>query len=76
MTNDGRVMCGAGIMRNHHDGLLEFLVESLEDRQYLIRRLRIEVAGRLIGQDQFRSVTIARAMATRCSCPPESCLGR
>ena len=37
--------------------------------------LRVEVAGGLVGDEQVGSVTMARAMATRCSCPPESWRG-
>jgi hypothetical protein len=36
---------------------------------------RVEVAGRLVGQDQRRRCTTARAIATRCNCPPDSCAG-
>ena len=37
---------------------------------------RVEVAGRLVGQDQAGSVTSARATATRCCWPPDSSPGR
>jgi hypothetical protein len=66
---------GEGIVRDHHDGLLEFLVELLEQAQYLVGVLAIEVAGGLVGDDDGGSLTMARAMATRCSCPPESWRG-
>ena len=37
--------------------------------------LRVERAGRLVGEDQRGSLTSARAIATRCCWPPESCVG-
>ena len=35
----------------------------------------VEVAGRLVGEQHGGSVTMARAMATRCCWPPESSAG-
>jgi hypothetical protein len=37
--------------------------------------LRVEVAGRLVGEQHSGRVTMARAMATRCCWPPESSAG-
>ena len=39
------------------------------------RAVRIEIAGRLVGQHQRRPCTSARAIATRCSSPPDSSRG-
>jgi hypothetical protein len=38
-------------------------------------RSTVQVAGRLVRQQQRRIAHMVRAMARRCSCPPESCLG-
>ena len=48
------------------------LAEQVHD---LERQVRIEVAGRLVGQDDRGSLTSARAMATRCCSPPDSSIG-
>ena len=42
------------IVRHHDDRLLEFLVQPLQQRQHLGRRFRVEVAGRLVGEQQRR----------------------
>ena len=40
-------------MRHHHDGLAEVPVEELQDRQDLVGRGAVEVAGRLVAQQQL-----------------------
>ena len=51
-------------------------VELLQQRHHLEAGLRVERAGRLVGEDQASaSLTSARAIATRCCWPPESCAG-
>ena len=37
--------------------------------------LGIQRGGRLVGEDDTRTIGSARAMATRCASPPESCAG-
>src|SRR2546427_1174592 len=39
---------GVRVVRHHHDGLLELLVQPLEQRQDLLGGLAIEVTGRLV----------------------------
>ena len=65
-----------GIVGDHHDGLAVLAVEHLQQRQDLVARWR----GR--GRRWARrrpaasgSETMARAIATRCSWPPDSSLG-
>src|SRR5213078_1220857 len=70
-----RALGGVRVVRHHHDGLLELPIEPLEQRQHLLGGLAVEVpvgssATRIVG-----SVAMARAMATRCSWPPESWRG-
>ena len=51
-------------------------VELLEEAEDLLAGLRVEVAGRLVGDQQVEQRLIsARAIATRCCSPPESCAG-
>ena len=45
---------GVRVVRHHDDRLLELLVQPLQQRQHLARRLRVEVAGRLVGEQQRR----------------------
>ena len=40
---------GAGIVRDHDDGLAELFVKRLHQREDFLRTLAVEVAGRLIG---------------------------
>ncbi len=55
---------------------LNSLVEPLEQLQDLLARLAVEVAGGLVGeQHRWDRSTSARAIATRCSWPPESWRG-
>ena len=41
-----------------------------------VRGARIEVAGRLVGEQERGALATARAIATRCCSPPESSAGR
>src|SRR5262245_12486208 len=47
---------GDVLLVRDQDDSLAVVVESLKDRHDLFRRLRVEVAGRLVGQDQLRVV--------------------
>src|SRR6185437_4272338 len=42
------------IVSNHHDRLSEFLVQAREHRQYFVSRRRVEVASRLVAENQIR----------------------
>ena len=41
-------------MRHHDDGLAEVAVEDLQDRQDLVGRCAVEVAGRLVAEQELR----------------------
>src|SRR5690348_8899287 len=49
-----RVFRGLGIVRHHDDGLAVLAVEPLQQRQHFFRRLAVEVAGRLVADQQGR----------------------
>ena len=51
-------------------------VELLQQRQDGRAGGGVEVAGGLVGQHHRRRPAIARAIATRCRCPPDSWVGR
>src|SRR5256885_2515034 len=48
VAHDVGPLDGVRVVRHHHDGLLEFPVQPLEQRQHLFRRLAVEVARRLV----------------------------
>ena len=52
------------------------LVDPIEQRGDLRASGFIQLAGRLVGEQQARAVGSARAIATRCISPPDSCEGR
>src|ERR1700741_468096 len=47
------VGCGFGVVRDHHDGLAEVLVQPAKHLQHDLRILCIEVSGGLIGKQNF-----------------------
>src|SRR5215831_2721810 len=49
-----RLFGGLGIVRDHDDGLAELVVELFEEPEDLLGRRAIEIAGRLVGDDQRR----------------------
>ena len=49
--------------------------EVEEEVEHGVGRRLVEVAGRLVGEDQPGRWARARPMATRCCWPPESCSG-
>jgi hypothetical protein len=59
--------------QQHRD--LAIAVQPLQDLHDLDAGAAVEVAGRLVGQDQLGSLTSARAIATRCCWPPDSWFG-
>ena len=69
-----RVLGDVGLVRDQHDRQ-PLRVQPLEDAHHLDARAGVEVAGRLVGQQQHRRFTSARAIATRCCWPPDSWFG-
>ena len=68
--------CGdALVVGDHHDGGAG-RVQLVEQREDGLPGGLVEVAGGLVGQDDRRWPTRARAIATRWRCPPESWVGR
>src|SRR2546426_6160198 len=51
VTCNFRVVRGAGIVRDHDDGLLRIAVQLFQNREDFIGGLSIKIAGRLIGQN-------------------------
>ena len=47
-----------------------------QQAEHLLGGVRVQVAGRLVGEHHRRAVDSARATATRCCWPPESSAGR
>ena len=58
---------------DHHGGLL--LGQGADDLQHLAGQLGVQGAGGLVEAEDVRVQGSARAMATRCCCPPESWWG-
>src|SRR5207247_8310545 len=54
VAHDVRPLDRVRIVRHHHDGLLEFLVQPLEQREHLFGGLAIEVTGRLVRHEDRR----------------------
>ena len=61
-------------MRHHDDGHAA-LVELTQNLHDPLRHLRVQVSGRLVSQQQGRRTAMARAIAARCCCPPDSSPG-
>jgi len=57
------------------DNRKALVVQVLEKLQNLDRSAAIEIPGGFVGQKDGRTVHGARAMATRCCCPPDICDG-
>src|SRR6516164_5251189 len=47
-------VCGPWIMRDHDDGLAEFLVERLHEREDFVSALRVEITSRFVGHNDAR----------------------
>ena len=69
------VLRGLGIVRDHHDRLAVLAVQHLQQQEDLVTGGAVEVARRLVADQERGSETMARAMATRCSWPPDSSFG-
>ena len=59
-----KVSGGFGIVRNHHDGLAEILVQPSKHLQHNFGIFRIEVAGGLVGKQDFRLVNDGARLPT------------
>ena len=70
-----RAFRGVRIVRHHDDRLLILLVQSLEESKDSAPDLASKSPVGSSASSIVGSVTTARAIATRCSWPPESCLG-
>jgi hypothetical protein len=44
-------LSGVRVVRDHQDGFVELVAESLEEREHLLAGLRIEVTGWLVTED-------------------------
>lgn len=62
-------------MRDQNQGGAVVAVERKQQIGNFVTGAAVEVAGRLIGKQNFRRVENARAIATRCCSPPESWAG-
>ena len=65
----------ARIVRDHDERLAERPIELLQQVEDLFAGLGVEIAGRLIGEDQSRIGDDCAAIETRCSWPPLSWWG-
>jgi hypothetical protein len=68
----GGALGGVRVVRDHDDGLLELAVEPLRSSSTSSADLRSRSPVGSSASSTWGSLTMARAMATRCSCPPES----
>ena len=59
-----------------HEGELARVAQAVKELDDLVLALAVEVAGRLVGQEEGWVVAERRAMATRWRWPTESCAGR
>ncbi|MBP1657450.1 MAG: uncharacterized protein H6Q31_2051 [Bacteroidetes bacterium] len=48
------IVCGPRIVRDHDDGLLELLVQAIEQRHHFARRNAVQVAGRFVRHQHRR----------------------
>ncbi len=58
------------IVRNHHYSEVPLAVQGSQNADDVLAGGLVEVAGRLVGQQQVGWATSARAMAARCISPP------
>jgi hypothetical protein len=64
------------LVRDEHDRHAEFTVDAPQEAEHLLCGVGVEGARGLVGEEDAGLVASARAMPTRCFCPPESCSGR
>ncbi len=59
-VDDADLPVGAGcevhVVGDHDDGAAGLVNEAAEDGEHLLTRMRVEIAGRLVGQDDQRLV--------------------
>src|SRR5262245_21752247 len=53
MPDFGREARRVRVVRDHDDGFVVIAIEFFEQRQRLLRRSRVQVAGRLVGQNKI-----------------------
>lgn len=58
------------VVGNHYQRLMEFVAFGFQNPQYIAARSAVQVAGGLVSKTMAGLETRARAMATRCYCPP------
>jgi hypothetical protein len=64
------------VVRHVDGGDAELLLQLADLAAHLDAQLGVEVGERLVEQQHLGSITRQRAIATRCSCPPESWCGQ
>ena len=64
------------IVCHHNDRLSVIPIESAEQLKNLIARLPIQIARRLVAEQDYRVGDDGSGDSTRCSWPPESSCGR
>ena len=57
------------------DGAVPLMGEVAHDRPHILARMGVEIAGRLVGEDQDRIVGERARDRHALACPPESCRG-
>jgi hypothetical protein len=75
MPRDEGIRRSMRLVRHHHNGFLKVFVQPLSDFQNIRGGVLSKSPAGSSASNSVGSLTRARAMATRCSCPPESCLG-
>ena len=63
-------------VRNHNQRRSFLLLQLAQQVTHVAGRLLVQIAGRLIGQQQLRLLIKARANAVRCRSPPDNSAGR
>lgn len=69
-----RLIGNAALVGYDHDGHARFM-QVFQNLHDLYGSLAVESTGRFVGKDNLGRVINARAMATRCFCPPDISLG-
>jgi len=63
------------VVRDQHQGRGQLAVERQQQLDDARAGGLVEIAGRLVGEQDLRRAANARAIATRCCSPPDSWLG-
>ena len=64
-----------GVVRDQHQRGAVLAMTGKQKLDDLLAGILIEITGRFVGHQDGRSGASARATATRCCSPPESCAG-